>query len=171
MAFFLLHIFPSRLRTFSEAPALFTMYKSEGPISKTREPPRSNAGVAEMMRGEKAVECRRRHYPSAWLPPSHRLLLSPTRARHLTVACPRPPQVIGPSQRDLFLHDRRLLQRYDPLPLQDVESRVCAPAATLAYPYSCHATQRALCRFPNLRAPIPVRPALRTGAFRRTSSR
>ena len=52
MAFFLLHIFRSRLRTFSEAPALFTMYKSEGPISKTSEPPDRRPGVAEITGGK-----------------------------------------------------------------------------------------------------------------------
>ena len=36
---FLRTIFPRRLRTFGEGPALFTMYKSEGPISKTSEAP------------------------------------------------------------------------------------------------------------------------------------
>ena len=49
MAFFLLHIFPSRLRTFSEASALFRMYKSEGPISKTREaPPIEGRGCGDL---------------------------------------------------------------------------------------------------------------------------
>ena len=56
MAFFSMHIFRSRLRTFSEAPALFTMYKSEGPISKTNKPPdrtawqtTKKAGVDEIL--------------------------------------------------------------------------------------------------------------------------
>ena len=171
MALFFMHIFPSRLRTFSEAPALFTMYKSEGPISKTRETPRSNAGVAEMMRGKGRRMPKKAFTRRPWPPVRIVFCLSPACARHLTVPCPRPPQVIGPSQRDLFLDGQRLLQRYDPLPLADVESAVSAPAATLAYPYACHATQHSFYRHPNLRAPIWVRPVARTGAFRRTSSR
>ena len=71
---FLFHIFPSRLRTFSEAPALFTMYKSEGPISKTREPPRSNAGVAEMMRGERPSNAEEGIYPPSMAAGARRLL-------------------------------------------------------------------------------------------------
>ena len=61
---FLFHIFPSRLRTFSEAPALFTMYTSEGPISKTNKPPDRTASNNEDGRGVV------RYFPSSFeIPP------------------------------------------------------------------------------------------------------
>ena len=163
--------FPPRFRSFSEASALFHMYKSEGPISKTREAPRSNAGVAEMMRGKGRRMPKKASTRRPWPPVRIVFCLSPARARHVTVPCPRPPQVIGPAQRDLFLDGQRLLQRYDPLPLREVESHVCASAATHGHPFTCHAFRHPTCRDPNHRAPIWVRPASWTGAFRRTSSR
>ena len=100
--FFLSGIFRSRLRTFSEAPALFTMYKSEGPISKTSEAPRSNAGVAppntEEARRRSGVPSTRRHGRRL----RNRFSIEPACAGHLTHVCPRVPNRRCSAQGDLF---------------------------------------------------------------------
>ena len=96
-------IFPRRLRTFGEPPALFRMYKSEGPISKTNKPPRSNGLKQRRTPGVAPPTPKKPEEGS--LPVVMVTTASsfePACVGRATHVCPPIPQVICRAQADLF---------------------------------------------------------------------
>ena len=168
---FLSRIFPRRLRTFGEGPALFTMYKSEGPISKTSEAPRSNAGVAPPT-AKKAEEgpgvpstCR--HGDGE----SQSFSIEPACVGPVTPVCPPFPQVCCRPQRDLFGRSGR-----PGTFLRTTSTRIRGNSGkrhggSNRQPCSCHASRHPTGRHPSLTHPLWVPRACWTGPFGRRSSR
>ena len=163
MAFFFMHIFPSRLRTFSEAPALFTMYKSEGPISKTNKPPRSNglkqrrrAGVAEIA-GEKGEEGRRRQHLPVNDGRCHRASThSPAILGPVTHVCPPTPQVSCRAQADLFRGSGRSRTFFRTISTTNRGVVGMRNTGSNRHPCSCHALRHPTGRHPSLTHPTWV---------------
>ena len=166
-----MHIFRSRLRTFSEAPALFTMYKSEGPISKTSEPPDRRPGVAEITGGKgrrrpkKVSTCRDGDAGR------NRFVLRASCVGPVTHVCPRLPNCSCRAQADLSRGPGRSTTLLRSTCARSRGNSGMRHSGPNRQPCSCHASRHPTGRHPSLTHLGWVPRACWTGAFGRRSSR